>query len=101
MTGSGIHAWVLPLIGGRSDFAYQEIATMLEMIHVLGNSYRLASSGLVSSVLYGRFALGFCKALVIGAVGNIASHGRRLRHALATPATLNAAASARWRDIYD
>jgi hypothetical protein len=74
MTGSGIHAWVLPLIGGRSDFAYQEIATMLEMIHVLGNSYRLASSGLVSSVLYGRFALGFCKALVIGAVGNIASH---------------------------
>lgn len=99
MTGSGIHAWVLPLIGGSSAFLYQEIAPMLELIHVLGNSYRLASSGLVSSILYGRFAMGFCRAVVIGAVGNFAS--RRLRHALATLAASNAAVSARWRDVYE
>jgi hypothetical protein len=55
---------------------------MLEMIHVLGNSYRLASSGMGSSVLYGRFALGFCRAAVLGVAGNFVS--RRLRHAHAT-----------------
>jgi hypothetical protein len=85
MTGSGIQAWVLCLIGIRSASAYQEIATMLEMIHVLSNSYLLASSGAGSSVLYGRSAIGFCRAAVIGAVGNFAS--RCLRHA---PATMGA-----------
>ena len=81
MTGFGIQAWALCLIG-RSASAYQEIAPMLEMIHVLGNSYRLASSSMGSSVLYGRFALRFCRAAVLGVVGNFAS--RRLRHVLAT-----------------
>ena len=80
MTGSGIHAWVvLSLIGGRSAFAYQEIAPILEIIHVLGNSYRLASSGLVSSVLCGRFAMGFCRAVVIGVVSNLAAMAAELQ----------------------
>ena len=79
---TGMQAWVLCLIEVRSASAYQEIAPMLEMIRVLGNSYRLASSGVGSGVLYGRFAIGFCRALLIGAVGNFAS--RRLRHASAT-----------------
>lgn len=131
MTGSGIQAWVLCLIGVRS--AYQEIAPMLEMIHVLSNSYWLASSGVGSSALYGRFAIGFCRALLIGVAGNFAS--RHLRHASATlgarfsPSRSSAssdrrldsirghgwpvasdyrpspfsdlAATAQWRDVYD
>jgi hypothetical protein len=91
MTGSGIQAWVLCLIGIRSASAYQEIAPMLDMIQVLSNSYRLASSDAGSSILYGRFAIGFLRAAVIGAVWKFAS--RRLRDA---PATLGVRFS-RWR----
>lgn len=70
MTGLGIQAWVLPLIGIRSTFAHHEIMGMLEVLHILGNSYRLASSGR-SSVVYGRFTLGFCGIIVAGAICNL------------------------------
>jgi hypothetical protein len=82
MTGAGIQVWVLCLMGLRSAHAYQEIAPVLEVMHVLGHSCRLASLGAGSSVLYGRFALGFCRALLIGVVGDFAS--RHLRQAGAT-----------------
>ena len=51
MTGLGIQSWVLMLFGIRSAFTHQEIATVLDIIHALGSSYRSASSGVVSSVV--------------------------------------------------
>ena len=47
MTSLCIQAWVLPLIGIRSALAHSEIMEMLEALDFLGNSYRLASSGVV------------------------------------------------------
>ena len=73
MTGLGIQAWLLSSIGIRTAFAHREIIEMLEVLHILGNSYRLASLGVGSAVVYGRFTLDFCKAVVIGAVCNLAS----------------------------
>ncbi|MBR1119945.1 hypothetical protein JQ628_00355 [Bradyrhizobium lablabi] len=75
MTGLGIHIWLLSLIGIRSAATYHEVAAMLGMIHIFGNAYRLASSGIVSSGVYGRFTLGFCRTLVAGAVNHLASNG--------------------------
>jgi hypothetical protein len=63
MTGLGIQAWLLSSIGIRTVF----------VLHILGNSYRLASLGVGSAVVYGRFTLGFCRTVVIGAVCNLAS----------------------------
>ena len=71
MTGLGIQAWVLTLLGIRSAFAHKEIAMALEIIHALGNSYRLASSGVISSVAYGRLATIFCRAAVVGLLKNL------------------------------
>lgn len=79
MTGVGIQAWVLALLGIRSAFAHQEIAAAIEMLHVLGNSYRLASSGVVSGAVYGRFTFGFCRAVAVAVVDHLAS--RRFRDA--------------------
>jgi hypothetical protein len=75
MTGLGIHVWLLSLIGIRSAATCHEVAAMLEMIHIFGNAYRLASSGVVSSGLYGRFTLGFCRTLVASAANNLVPDG--------------------------
>ena len=73
MTALGIHAWLLSSIGIRTAFVHREIMEMLELLHALGNSYRLASLGVGSALVYGRFTLGFCRTVVIGAVCNRAS----------------------------
>lgn len=66
MTGLGIQAWVLSLIGIRSALAHRELLEMLEVLHILGNSYRLASMGAGSTVLYGRFTFDFCRTIAAG-----------------------------------
>ncbi len=73
MTGLGIQAWLLSLIGVRTAFVHREIMEVLELLHILGNSYRLASLGVGSAVVYGRFTLGFCRTVVVGAACNLAS----------------------------
>lgn len=78
MTGLGIHAWILTLLGIRSAFMHQEIATALEIAHVLGNSYRMANSGTVSGAVCSRIAMTFCKAAVAGLVDRLAAQ-RTLR----------------------
>ena len=78
MTGLGIHAWVLTLFGIRSALVHQEIATALEIVHVLGNSYRMASSGTVPGAVCSRLAITLCKAAVAGLVDRLAAQ-RTLR----------------------
>jgi hypothetical protein len=73
MTGLGIQSWVLMLLGIRSAFAHQEIATVLDIIHALGSSYRSASSGVVSGVAYGRIALIFCRTASLSILANLVS----------------------------
>ena len=68
MTGLGIQAWVLPLIGVRSALLYCHVMEVLDALHVLGNSYRLASLGVGSAAVYGRFILDFCRAAATSAV---------------------------------
>ncbi len=68
MTGFGIQIWMLSMIGIRSAVAHREIMEMLEIVHILGNSYRLASSGFGSTALLGRFTFGFCKTMAVGVV---------------------------------
>jgi hypothetical protein len=73
MTGLGIQTWVLPLIGIRSALAHSELMEVLEVIHILGNSYRLASLGVGSGIVYGRFTLDFCRTVAASIVWNVAS----------------------------
>jgi hypothetical protein len=73
MTGLGLQT-VLSLIGIRSALAHHEIMEMLEVLHALGNAYRLASSGMNLGVVYARFTLNFCKAIpavLPGALGSL------------------------------
>ena len=73
MTGLGIQAWVLPLIGVRSALLCCHVMEVLDALHVLGNSYRLASLGVCSAAVYGRFVLDFCSAAATRAVGRLGS----------------------------
>jgi len=73
MTGLGIQAWLLPLIGVRSALLYCHVMEVLDAFHVLGNSYRLASLGVGSAVVYCRFTLAFCRTVVVVAACNLAS----------------------------
>ena len=72
MTGVELQA-VLPFIGTRSAFAHHEVMEMLEVLHALGNSYRLASSGIGLGVVYARFTLGFCRAIIAVPPGTLRS----------------------------
>ncbi len=73
MTGLGIQAWLMALIGIRTAFVHREIMEMLEVLHILSNSYRLASLGVGSAVVYCRFTLAFCRTVVVIAACNLAS----------------------------
>jgi hypothetical protein len=73
MTGLGIQAWLLSVIGIRTAFVYREIMEMLEVLHILGNSYRLASLGVGSAVVYCRFTLAFCRTVVAAVACNLTS----------------------------
>ena len=73
MTGLGIQAWLMSLIGIRTAFVHREIMEMLEVLHILGNSYRLASLGVGSAAIYCRFTLAFCRTVVVIAACSFAS----------------------------
>jgi hypothetical protein len=62
---------------------------LLEAVHILGNSYRLGSSGVSSSVVYGRFTFDFRRAFAAGTVCNLASR-RSVLQALRNVLTRNA-----------
>lgn len=44
--------------------AHNEVTGWLEIARAVGNSYRLASSGLGFGALYGRFIFTFCRTIV-------------------------------------
>lgn len=73
MTGLGIQAWVLSLIGIRAALSHRECLEILEVLRILGNSYRLASLGAGSIVIYGRFTFDFCMIIAACTARNIAS----------------------------
>jgi hypothetical protein len=73
MTGLGLQAWLLSLIGIRAALAHREYLEILEVIRILGNSYRLASLGVGSTVVYGRFTLDFCRVIAAGIARNLSS----------------------------
>jgi hypothetical protein len=75
VTSLCIQAWVLPLIGIRSALAHSEIMELLEVLHFLGNSYRLASVS--SSVVYGRSTFDFRRAFAAGTVCNCVKRLKR------------------------
>lgn len=76
MTSLGIQAWVQLLSGFRMAFAHAGLAEPFNVLQVLGNSYRLASTtGGGSSVVYGRFTVGFCRAIVARMLGADADAG--------------------------
>lgn len=79
MTGLGIHAWFLTLLGIRSAFVHQEIATMLEIVHVVGNSYRMACSGTASGAVCSRLVMTLCKTAVAGLVDDLAARRKSRR----------------------
>jgi hypothetical protein len=80
MTGLGIHAWFLTLLGIRSVFVHQEIAAALEIAHVLGNSYRMACSGAGSGAVCSRLAMTLCKTAVAGLVDDLAARRKSCRN---------------------
>jgi hypothetical protein len=68
MTSVGIQAFMLSVAGVHSALTHHELIRMIEITRILGNSYRLASSGPGSSLLYGRLAVNFCRAAVVAGV---------------------------------
>jgi hypothetical protein len=60
MTGLGIQVWALPLNGIRIAFGYMYLTELFDVLRILSNSYRLASttgggSGVVYGSIHGRF----------------------------------------------
>jgi hypothetical protein len=87
MTGLGSQAFLgiqalAPLLNGiRTAFGHGDFMELLGALHILGNSYRLASMGAGSTMLYGRFTAGFCRTIVAslchrrcGGLDGIAGH---------------------------
>ncbi len=68
MTGLGIQAWGLLLNGLRIGFWHGNVMDVLEILRVFGHSYRLASMGGSSVVVFSRFTLGFCWTVVVTTV---------------------------------
>lgn len=60
---ASVLTWILALICARSVLTHREIMELIEVLRILGNSYRLASSGLGSGLLYVRFAFYFCRTI--------------------------------------
>jgi hypothetical protein len=76
MTSLGIQAWVQLLNGVRMMIAHTCFAEPFNVLQLLGNSYRLASTtGASSGVVYGRFAVGFCRAIVARMLDAVADAG--------------------------
>ena len=86
MSGLGVQAWVLLLAGLRMALCHSDVMQWLEIARVFGHSYRLASAGIGSGVMLGRFTVGFCKVVVAGAAGHLASRSRDLTRRGLSPA---------------
>jgi hypothetical protein len=72
MTGLGIQEWGLLLNGLRIGFWHSNVMELLEVLRVLSHSYRLASMGGSSDVVFSRFTLGFCRTVVAATVCKLA-----------------------------
>ena len=68
MTGLGIQAWALVLIGLRVGFRHNDVMELLEVLRVFAHSYRLASMGCGSAISFNRSMLCFCRTLVEAAM---------------------------------
>ena len=64
MIGSGFQALMPPLADIHWVLAHSELTAVLELLRILGNSYRLATSEVGSTLLYGRFAFHVCRSIV-------------------------------------
>jgi hypothetical protein len=60
----GIQALAQPLNGIRTAFGHSDFMELLGVLHILDDSYRLASMGVGSMMLHGRFTAGFCRTIV-------------------------------------
>ena len=80
MSGIGIQALLLPLLGIHSALTHQELMGLFEITRGLGTSYRFASSEPGAGALYGRFTLNFCR-IVAGGVAHYASMERSIDEA--------------------
>lgn len=65
MTGFGTDAWLLPLIGIHSAFAPHVVIETLEMVRILGNSYRSACTEAGLSIVHVRVALNLVTAVAM------------------------------------
>ena len=89
MSALGIQAWALLLSGVRIGSWHSNVVELLEVLRVLGNSYRLASMGGSSCVFLSRFTLGFFTTVVAANTGKLtwripalqALRGLRIRNA--------------------
>ena len=71
MSGAGLQALLLPLLGIHSALAHHELTGLLEIARVLGAAYRFASSGSGLGALYGRLTLNFCRIILGGVVHQV------------------------------
>jgi hypothetical protein len=60
----GIPALAQLLNGIRVASGHSDFMELLGVLHILGDSYRLASMGVGSTMLYGQFTAGFCRTIV-------------------------------------
>ena len=77
MISLGIQMWAQLLNGIRMAFGHVYLTELAGFLQILGNAYRLASpTDGGSGVVYGRFTVGFCRAVagrVIGSIGDQAA----------------------------
>ena len=81
MSGIGMQALLLPLLGIQSALVHHELMGLFEIARVLGASYRFASSGSGLAALYGRFTLNFCR-IIVGGVAHDALMDRSIEEAV-------------------
>jgi hypothetical protein len=79
VTGLGIQAWGLLFNGLRIAPGHGNVVDFLEILRVLGHSYRLASAGDGSGIVFGRFMLGFSRTVVAVIVCELILRKRGLR----------------------
>ncbi|MGT2441151.1 hypothetical protein ACU4GH_41115 [Bradyrhizobium betae] len=65
MSNIGIQALLLPLASLHLMLTHHEFMEAIELVRVLGNSYRLAALEPGSGLLYGRLAFNFCRGVVM------------------------------------
>jgi hypothetical protein len=70
ITSLGIQAFVgIPAVAQllnavRIASGHSDLTELLGVLHILGDSYRLASMGVGSTMLHGRFTASFCRTVV-------------------------------------